>query len=394
MRTVCDLNKCTACMACVEKCSHNAITVIDSIMYVNAVIKESKCINCGLCEKVCQVVHPLARREPIYWSQGWTTDEVSRRRSSSGAFAHSLARQMIADGGYVAACKFEKGEFGYALTQNAEELDQFRGSKYVKSDPKSIYFTVEKVLEEGKKALFIGLPCHVSGLKKYLGKEYENLITVDLVCHGSPSPKLLEMFLNQYGISLNLVQNISFRKKDNFRICGSKIGKEKEEFCFTEPGIRDRFSLAFLYGLIYTDNCYQCPYAGIGRVSDITLGDSWGSELDEKDRKRGISLALCQTEKGKFFLERCKLKQFQVDIEKAVEANQQLRKPSHLPPNRDLFFKLLDEGKTFNSAIRKCFPKACARLDLKNFILSISNAGTKIGWKMKKAYNHEPLQKK
>ena len=126
---------------------------------------------------------------------------------------------------------------------------------------------------------------------------------------------------------------------------------------------------AFLYGLIYTENCYHCSYAGIERVSDITIGDSWGTEFDIYERKRGISLALCQTEKGLLLLKRCNLELYDVNIEKAVESNHQLREPFPMPTARNTFFYAVNKGVDFNDAVKKSIPKACFRLDMKNILL-------------------------
>ena len=374
MKTVCSLNMCTACMACVSICPRKAITVRDDLKYQNAVIEEQKCIDCGLCEKVCQVVHPLPLRKPLQWYQGWCNDLDDRKKSASGAFAYSMAKQIISEGGFVAACRFEKGRFLYSLAGTESELDRYRGSNYVKSDPTGIYPSVKDYLVGGNQVLFIGLPCHVAALKRYLGKEYDNLITVDLICHGSPSPMLLEMFLNQYHLSLSSISSIHFRKKGFTKQNGSPDNFDhtnESEISFTEPGIRDRYTIAFLYGLNYTENCYHCAYAGTVRGSDITIGDSWGNEFNIQEKQNGVSLALCQTEKGVSFLKRCQLDLQTVNIQRAVESNHQLREPFPMPAARNTFFDAISKGTSFNNAVKKSIPKACFRLDMKDKLLKI-----------------------
>ena len=284
-----------------------------------------------------------------------------------------MAKQIITEGGCVAACKFENGTFSYSLAASVDELAAYRESKYVKSNPQEIYTAVKQTLADKKQVLFIGLPCHVAALKQYLGRDEANLITVDLICHGSPSPKLLDLFLQQYGTGLDQINTIHFREKGNYRLTG-EIGQDraqKEVLSFTPEGIKDRYSIAFLYGLSYTENCYSCQYAGIERVSDITLGDSWGSDLPESERKKGISIALCQSEKGIDLLQRSSLELFDVDLDKAVSANHQLKSPQAMPENRKLFFREIEKGTCFNKAVKKCFPKVCFRLDLKAFLLKI-----------------------
>lgn len=371
MKTVCEINQCTACKACISICPKNAVSIKDSLAYENAVIDETACIHCGLCERVCQVKNPVALQKPKKWFQGWSSNAEERAKSSSGAFAYVLAKQIITEGGCVAACKFENGMFSYSLAASVDELAAYRESKYVKSDPQEIYTLVKQTLAEGKQVLFVGLPCHVAALKKYLGKDYVNLITVDLICHGSPSPMLLALFLQQYGIDLNQINSIHFREKGKFRLTGEagQARGQKEALSFTPEGIKDRYSIAFLNGLTYTENCYSCPYAGIERASDITLGDSWGSDLPDSERNKGISIALCQSEKGVDLLQRSPLDLFDVDLDKAVAANRQLRVPQTMPDSRMLFFREIEKGTCFNKAVKKCFPKTCFRLDLKEFLL-------------------------
>lgn len=372
MKTVCDINMCTSCMACAEICPMDAITMFDELKHVNSVIDENKCIGCGLCQKVCQVINPLSLQEPISWYQGWNKDSNYRAKSSSGAFAYSFARQIIVEGGYVISCRFKKGEFKYFTTNELTELDDIRESKYVKSNPERMYSRAQRLLKEGNTVLFIGLPCHVAGLKLYLGEEYENLITVDLICHGSPSPKLLEMFLNEQGIKLDQIKKIHFRQKSGLEL--KSIPDQRNdglthEVYFTQPSIRDRYSIAFVYGLMFTENCYHCHYAGTNRVSDITLGDSWGSELDKKEKQMGISLAICQTQKGISLLKRCPLSLQPVNVEKAIMANHQLREPFPLVQQRDILFREIGNGKGFKASVQKSIPIACFRLDLKDFLL-------------------------
>lgn len=367
-KTVCRENLCTGCKACLDICPKNAITLFDSMDNLNAEIDQSRCVHCGLCEKVCQVCSPQPLKEPISWYQGWVADEEQRKQSSSGGFAYAFARTVVSEGGYVAACLFDKGEFRYHIASSAAELEQFRGSKYVKSDPAGVYAAVKKLLIQDKQVLFIGLPCHAAALKKTLGKEYEKLTIVDLICHGSPSPKLLNLFLTQYHRSLKTLGHIAFRQKNTFQLSVEDTEVTGKQILFTQHGIRDRYTIAFLKGLTYTENCYSCPYAGIARGTDITVGDSWGSELNEENRKKGISLALCQTKKGEALLKRSDLHLHKVDLDKATAANQQLRRPYPRPKQRAAFFEYVKKGKRFNRAVEACFPKLCFRQSVKNFL--------------------------
>ncbi len=357
MKTVCKKNKCTGCMACTEICPKNAIKIEDAISTYNAVIQDDICIQCGACYKVCQVNQKTESFKPTSWVQGWIRDPQLRKKSSSGGAARALSDAIIDDGGVVYSCTFKEGEFIYEAATTKEELSKFSGSKYVKSNPIGIYKQIRERLKTGVKVLFIGLPCHVSALKHILG-EQENLITVDLICHGTPSPKLLEIYLNQQGIRLDDLDNISFRTKSNFRLNSNKKYINK-------GSIRDSYSIAFLDGLTYTDNCYSCQYAMKKRVSDITIGDSWGSKLDVQEQKKGLSLVLCQTLKGENLLKKSDFHIEKVDLDRAIECNHQLSAPVKKHKSTDIFFKALIDQQNFDNLVRKYLPIAIIKQYIK-----------------------------
>ena len=378
MKSVCLLNKCTGCGACIDICPKEAISLKDDLESLNAVIDENACIHCGMCEKVCQQVNPVELCEPVSWFQGWNNDEEERARSSSGGLAYALAKQILNEKGYVASCVFTDGEFRYALIDSLKELESIQGSKYVKSNPSGIFKPIKDVIKTGKDVLFIGLPCHIAGLKSYIGKDYDNLITVDLICHGSPSQNLLELFLNQYNVSLKDISKVSFRQKTKYRLHGTtNAGDASREISFTEPTIRDKYTISFLKGLTYTENCYECQFAKKQRVSDLTIGDSWGSELDSASKKKGVSLILCQTKKGHDLLVRSGVELRGVDLDNAISSNHQLREPFPEPKERSLFFKYLKAKYSFNRAVAKCYPKLCLKTDIKNILckLGLYNTG-------------------
>lgn len=361
LKTVCETNQCAGCMACVEVCPRNAIRIEDSLVAFNATITDA-CIDCGACHRVCQWNHPAAFYKPMVWYQGWAKKDETRKEGSSGGFAAALAELFIRDGGYVCSCVFENGRFGFTLVNRTEELNRFAGSKYVKSNPEGAYKAIRERLKEGDKVLFIGLPCQVSALRNFVGQKLaDNLVTVDLICHGTPSLKILEQFLKQYGIELDDCKEIKFRTKGKFRL-------EKDSHGFSPVGVSDRYLTAFLSALTYTENCYDCQYAKLERVSDITLGDSWGSEL-ESEWKKGISLILCQTEKGKSLVEGADLVLHPVDLNTAVQHNHQLEHPSRKPQGRDAFFQGLQDNMKFNRLVYKALPKKCFKQDLKGILI-------------------------
>ena len=364
MKTVCAENQCTGCMACIDSCRFHAISIKDDLKSYNAVIDEDKCVHCNACHKVCQNNSPISFTKPISWKQGWSKTEEIRKNSSSGGLATALMQSFLANGGTVYSCAFQNGTFGF-LKVSEENLNTIRGSKYVKSDPSGVYRSVKEDLINNNRVLFIGLPCQVAALKIFVGEKLlTDLYTVDLICHGTPSPKLLDKFLSQYKNNLQEIETISFRKKHTFHL-------QKNNKNFVCRGCMDRYSIAFLEGISYTENCYSCKFAQGERVSDITLGDSWGSELPIEEQRKGVSLILCQTEKGEELIQSCDLELHNVDMEKAKAANHQLVHPSLCSERREKFFRLLSKGKTFNKTTFRCLPKKCIKQKVKAVMIKL-----------------------
>lgn len=365
MKTVCDIDRCTGCMACADSCPKDAIQIEDTLRAYNAVIDEAKCVDCGICHRVCQVNHPLEGVQPISWKQGWAEDAHVRAEASSGGFAAAISREFVRSGGVVFSCVFQEGKFRFDAAHTTEETAKFCGSKYVKSDPTGVYPKIQDALKGGKKVLFIGLPCQVAAVKKYVSPQLqEKLYAVDLICHGTPSPKVLSRFLDQYQRPLSEMETIAFRKKAKRQIfCGDQG--------IITKGVSDRYTIAFLRSLTYTENCYSCPYARLERVSDLTLGDSWGSRLPEEEIKRGVSLALCQTAKGEALLQEAQLSLLDVDLKHAVDCNDQLKSPASAPAKRPWFFRELEQGKKFNRLVLRSLPKESGKQAVKTLLIRL-----------------------
>lgn len=364
MKTVCEKDTCTGCMACVEACSKHAIHIESTTEVYNAVIDETLCVGCDRCHRTCQNCQEVSLQKPVLWQQGWAIDEEVRRRASSGGLATAIARAFVQAGGSVCSCVFSEGVFRFAFAEEENEVDRFTGSKYVKSAPLGIYFELKTRLTAGQRVLFIGLPCHVAAAKLFVGvSAQKNLYTVDLICHGTPSPALLHSFLSQYDMSTAQIENLTFRNKNHFAL--ENFGEP-----IAEKYASDRYTIAFLHGLAYTGNCYRCQYAREERVSDLTLGDAWGTELSPEERSRGVSLAITQNEKGKELLSMARLYLVDADRERMIRNNHQLEHPSRKPAVRARFFDLLGKGKTFNRAVFRCYPKQCMKQKLKAFLLS------------------------
>jgi coenzyme F420-reducing hydrogenase beta subunit len=366
MKKVCEGFACTGCMACAAICPNQAIEIVDRIRSYEAIIQEEKCVHCNACLKVCQNYTYNTFCKPIKWYQGWANDPTIREQGSSGGLATAIASAFIESGGVVFSCMYRNGSFIFDFADNVQKLIAFSGSKYIKSNPMDAYPIIKDRLLNKQKILYIGLPCQVAGMKNYLGQELsDNLYTIDLICHGTPSPILLKKALAQYGMNSDRIERIQFRIKDNF---GLKVNDE--DIC--GKAVKDYYTITFLEGLTYTDNCYICNFANKERISDITLGDSWGSTLPLKEWKKGISLILCQTEKGQALLDMSNVHLEYVDLDMAIKSNEQLSFPSTKPKQRNFFFVGIQKGSKFNQMAFLCYPKQCIKQTLKKILLLIS----------------------
>lgn len=361
MITVCEENKCAGCMACLDICASNAITIADKLKTYSSIIDENKCVDCGLCRKVCPSNEDVSKLAPISWYQGWATQEEIRKNGSSGGIATAIATAFVNNGGIVCSCVFNSGNFCFDIVDNANGINRFSGSKYVKSNPVGAYKRLKKEITLGKRALFIGLPCQVAAVKKYIGS-HKNLYTIDLICHGTPSPKLLDKYLNENKRNLSLIKDLKFRKKVNYKLFDSDMG-------IKPSGVQDRYTYAFLNSVCYTENCYSCRYACRERVSDVTLGDSWGNTLSKEEQEKGVSLILCQSSKGEELLSKAELHLEDVDLDKAILHNKQLEKPSKKPFEHGKFYRILERTGNFSRAVKKCYPKFCLKQDIKAFLV-------------------------
>jgi coenzyme F420-reducing hydrogenase beta subunit len=276
-------------------------------------------------------------------------DEIVRRESSSGGVFSALAHRILALGGVVAGAAFDDQlVVRHILIDNAAEVHRLRGSKYVQSqmDP-VLHRQVRDLLRAGRRVLFSGTPCQVGGLNAFLGTEYENLLTCDLVCHGVPSPKVFDayktMLEDQYGAR---VRRIDFRRKD----CGWKRFSVSLSFDnhteYRRTFTSDPFMLGFLQNTYLRHACHRCRFSRLPRIADISLGDFWGlgDHHPEWDDDRGTSLILVQTEKGRKAIEACRdaLAVYEADLKQAIRSNPCICSPVSEGKHRAAFFRDLD----------------------------------------------------
>ncbi len=294
---------CVGCGACEQKCPHNAIKMEYVKGFKYPVVDKSICTECKLCEKCCPANHniKIEYEQKIY--AGYTLNEAVRMNSSSGGVFSVLAACVIQEmGGVVVGCSMSKNceNAEMIMIDSMEELWRIRGSKYVQAETKDIFSTVKNTLDIGRIVLFSGTPCYVAALKTYLGRDYENLIAVDFICHGVPSPKLWQSYLKNMESSLGKVKDVSFRdKKIGWRLYSMKIDFEDNKE-YTKPVTEDRYLRSYISNLFFRDSCYKCSFKDKASYSDIKLADFWGVERIYKSEndKEGVSLIITNTKRG------------------------------------------------------------------------------------------------
>lgn len=336
---ICEYEKCTGCFACRNICPHNAIDVVKT-QYGECIpkIDDDKCIDCGLCKKICPSNQEISLIKPETAYAAWSKNEEDTKKSSSGGVAAVFSRYVLENGGVVYGASCEDKKTKHIRIDSINEIDKLRGSKYVQSDIGFIYKDVKEQLLKDKLVLFTGTPCQIAGLKSYLVKDYKNLITADLICHGTPPHTYLEEHLNSKCESWDAY---SFRGKYDFQIAAYNNG----EVTFIKDSDRDEYFLSFLDGLTYRSSCYSCKYARPERVSDITIGDFWGLDRTTmKNQYNGrISLVLPNTQKGIEFykgVEKMFFSEERTVGEAMNETQGNLLHPSFIHPDREMFLEL------------------------------------------------------
>lgn len=341
---------CCGCSACEMICPINCIKMdIDEEGFKYPLLDNDKCVECQMCKEACPVQkEKLSIKREAYAAINLNNN--IRENSSSGGVFSALAEVILSKDGVVCGCRFdEKFNAVHDIAMNMQEVEKFRGAKYIQSHKGNIYYKVKEFLEKDKYVLFSGTPCEVAGLKTYLGKEYEKLVCCDIVCHGVPSPRLWQEYLEyverKYSDS---IKNIYFRFKEKSwkRYC-TKI--EFKNSIYEEYYFNNEYMQAFLKDICLRPSCYQCEFKDNNIYSDITLGDYWGIEKahPEIDDDKGISLIIVNTNKGKSILKEASenLKLIESTMQQACERNKSILVPVSKPEQREIFFQQLDRLK-------------------------------------------------
>lgn len=351
---------CCGCSACASVCPENCITMLpDQEGFLYPTINESQCVECGLCETVCPVLHPTVPEGEIKPKAyaAVNPDAKIRGESSSGGVFTALAREILSRKGVVfgAAWSEDCREVRHIAVEEEEKLIALRGSKYLQSSVGDSYTRVRELLEAGRTVLFTGTPCQVEGLRTFLGKNYDNLLLADVICHGVPSQAVWQKYLAAREQKAGAkARTVNFRDKQaGWKRYGLQIEFENGTARFVTH-TKDPYMQAFIENACLRPSCHSCRFKKVSRVSDLTMADFWGigEVCPDMDDNRGTSLVLVHTEKGEQLLQMLNLQIQPVSLESALEGNSAALHAAPENPNRDVFLRSLEE-LPFEEAVKK-----------------------------------------
>lgn len=349
---------CCGCGACAAGCPKGAITMFEGKDgFVLPVIDSDLCIGCGACTRACGLNRGIGSNSagPFFAAVG--RGDVSE--SASGGVFGAVARELISSGGVAYGASYEREgstlRVRHRRAANIDELPPLLNSKYVQSDAGVCFADVKADLREGRQVLFCGTPCQVAGLRGFLGRDYGNLTTVDLVCHGVPSGRMFADCVEDYGKQLGSpVVDFRFRCKREGWGHSLLLLLLEDGRGATIPAAKSPYYDMFLNLKTLRDSCYRCPYAGRFRAGDLTIGDFWGVDVNRPDvlkdaekfnQMKGVSCLLVNNDRGREFIESSNaLDLYPVEFDDIAKDNDQLRHPSVLPKDRGLYIDAYANG--------------------------------------------------
>lgn len=351
-----DKSDCCGCSACYSVCSHHAIKFEeDQEGFFYPVFNLNLCVDCGLCEKVCPVIHYKTESKngnPIIYSAINNNVEQYMQSSSGGIFI-LLCEYIISKGGIVCGAIYDKDfVVKHSFAKTLDECRAFQGSKYVQSDIREIYPKIKTILKDNILVLFSGTPCQIAGLKLYLRKNYDNLYTVDLICHGVPSPLIFKDYLN-FVKGKNIILHINMKSKSKKK--GTTIRFDFLNGKYVSQTLKtDLWNKLYFGSFIVRPSCHNCQFTHYNRIGDITIGDSWGINkyYPNFHADKMTSLLFVNTHKGAFLYDRISNQIDKIEITKEESMQPQLQYPTKKSLEREAFWEdYIKYG--FNYVIKK-----------------------------------------
>ena len=376
-------NMCTGCYACVNTCPKSCISMVENKEgFWFPQIDPNKCVNCDMCEKACPVLHkiPIEKTEDdIKVFALVHKDEDIRKHSSSGGAFSAIANYVLSQGGVVFGAAFdEKFDVHHICVDASDDLYKLRGSKYVQSRIGSTYKLAKEFLNAGRLVLFTGTACQTSGLIGYLGRDYDNLITQDLICHGVPSPMVWRKYIEfRERLERSRVNHIFFRDKTHGWHDWHFAMNFENGAAYKQSQHEDMMIKAFLHGKCSRECCYHCEFKQKYRLADFTLADYWGIQniAPELDDDRGISSVYVNSAKAMKIMEAISddVMLRRMDLELAVAHNVAMIESERVREDRAAFLKDMSR-KPFDMVIGK-------------YIDQIS-LGTKVRWTLRRVFGN------
>lgn len=332
---------CCGCRACATVCVKHCISMqADEEGFLYPIVDKDACSNCDLCEKVCPVINQSESRKPLKVYAAKNKNEEIRRQSSSGGIFTLLAEKVIEEGGVVFGARFDDNwDVIHSWTDTIEGIAAFRGSKYVQSTIGDTYREAKDFLKQGRNVLFSGTPCQIAGLKKYIRKDYDNLLTVDVVCHGVPSPKIWKEYLES--LQLSNIGAISHKDKSTgWRGYSFSVKDTYGKIVYTEKACDNKYLSAFVRNYILRPSCFSCPAKAGKSLADITLADYWGIEhfVPQLDDNKGTSFVCSNTQKGVMIVDSLNLISVVADYQKSLPYNSCIVQSTNEPKLRKNFW--------------------------------------------------------
>lgn len=372
-----NIKGCSGCHACYSACPKGCISMKeDDEGYLYPNVNKNTCINCGICEKKCPIVNKNKNNKLIKAYGCYSKNNDIRKQSSSGGIFSLLAHQVLNVGGVVFGARYDN-DFNviHDYIEDINELYKLRGSKYLQSIIGENFKIAKEFLEQGRLVLFSGTPCQIDGLIKFLGKEYKNLITVDIICHGVPSKKVWNSYREYMNIKGD-ISSVNFRDKSiGWQEYGIKI-EYKNKPMFNQLAKDNLYIIGFVNDFYLRPSCYDCKSKGINRLSDITLGDFWGIDniLPELNDQKGTSIVLIQSKKGENLFNQIKQNIIfkETEINDVIKYNKSIIESAVKNEKRDKFFNYINKFK-FNQAIDLSMEKSKIGTIKKYIKFKISN---------------------
>ena len=348
MKEILEKSRCTGCSACASICPKGAIKLVeDNEGFKHPEIDQSKCINCGLCKRTCPVLNTEENSSLNRCYVAYNKNNEMKKTSSSGGIFDAIARKVLSDNGIVIGAAFNDNmELEHIALEKIDDLEKLKGSKYLQSNINNMFSYIKEKIND-KKILFVGTPCQVAGLHAYLKKDYDNLICIDLFCHGVPSPKLFNKYIKELeDDNSSKVVKYNFRDKKTGWDTYSNIASFENDNEISELQSNNSYMRLFLSDIALRESCYNCNFKIGNKYSDITLGDFWGVQkyYPEMYSKNGVSAIIINTEKGKLIFESISndLEYKECKLEEIEDGNPSLKSSGKYPKKRKEFFENID----------------------------------------------------